>query len=183
MDVDQFKKLSTKDDKLSVSWILLMESCLKPFLTIVRKKSHTSSKLESKKASFHLTLSLANLSPCFKAENLTLKKNFQLISVLSCLSKIYERVMYTQMLSFMKDKLSHLLCGFREKYSTQHALIRLLKACRKCLDNKGIMGMVLMDLSKTYDCFPHDLLLVKPASFGFGTSSLNLLHSYLSNRK
>ena len=38
------------------------------------------------------------------------------------------------------------------------------------------MGMVLMDLS-------HDLLLAKRANYGFGTSILNVLHSYLSNRK
>ena len=87
------------------------------------------------------------------------------------------------MLSFMKDKLPNLLCSFREKYNTQRALIRLLEAFCKCLDNKGIMGMVLMDVSKAYDCLPHDQLLAKLANYGFGTSSLNLLHGYLSNRK
>ena len=40
------------------------------------------------------------------------------------------------------------------------------------------MEMVLMDFSKAYD-----LLLAKLTTYGFGTSSLNLLHSYLSNRK
>ena len=91
--------------------------------------------------------------------------------------------MYSQMLSCVKDKLWDLLCSFREKYSIQHALIKLVEACRKCLDGKGIMGIVLMDLSKAYDCLPHDLLIAKLAAYGFGTGSLNLLHSYLSNRE
>ena len=86
------------------------------------------------------------------------------------------------MFSFVKEKLSHLLCGFREKYSTQHALIKLVEACRKCLDNKGIMAMVLVDLSKAYDSLPHDLLVAKLAAYNFGTGSLDLLHSYLSDR-
>ena len=67
--------------------------------------------------------------------------------------------------------------------SSDYALIKLIEACRKCLDGKGIMGIVLMDLSKAYDCLPHDLLIAKLAAYGFGTGSLNLLHSYLSNRK
>ena len=136
-----------------------------------------------KNSTFPSNLKLADLSPCFKTGDSTTKKNFRPLSVLSCLSKIYERLMYTQMLSFVKNKLSDLLCGFREKYSTQHALIKLVEACRKCLDGKGIMGIVLMDLSKAYDCLPHDLLIAKLAAYGFGTGSLNLLHSYLSYRK
>ena len=136
-----------------------------------------------KNGTFPSNLKLADLSPCFKTGDSTTKKNFRPLSVLSCLSKIYERLMYTQMLSFVKNKLSDLLCGFREKYSTQHALIKLVEACRKCLDGKGIMGIVLMDLSKAYHCLPHDLLIAKLAAYGFGTGSLNLLHSYLSYRK
>ena len=39
-----------------------------------------------------------------------------------------------------------------------------------------------MDLSKAYDCIPHDLLIAKLEAYGFGHHSLLLIHNYLSNR-
>ena len=40
-----------------------------------------------------------------------------------------------------------------------------------------------MDLSKDYDCLPHDILIAKFEAYGIGKSRLNLLLNYLSNRK
>ena len=41
----------------------------------------------------------------------------------------------------------------------------------------------MMDLSKAFDCMPHDLLRAKLNVYGFGKSSLKLFYSYLHERK
>ena len=40
-----------------------------------------------------------------------------------------------------------------------------------------------MDLSKAYDCLPHDLLISKLEAYGFDNNSLHFLYNYLTNRK
>ena len=40
-----------------------------------------------------------------------------------------------------------------------------------------------MDLRKAFHCLPHDLLLLKLSNYGVNDSALNLLNSYLSDRK
>ena len=41
----------------------------------------------------------------------------------------------------------------------------------------------MMDLSKVFDCLPHDLLIAKLAAYGFDHNTVELIHSYLKNRK
>ena len=53
----------------------------------------------------------------------------------------------------------------------------------KSVDNGGAFGALLTDLSKTFDCVSHELLIVKLDAYGFDKWSLVLIYNYLSNRK
>ena len=83
--------------------------------------------------------------------------NYRPISILSALSKIFERIVSEQIEKFMAGMLSPLLSGFRQGYSTHHALFRVVEKWKKHLDMMGIVGTILRNLSKAYDCIPHDL--------------------------
>ena len=53
---------------------------------------------------------------------------------------------------------------------------------RKALDDRKYVGAVLMDLSKTFDCMPHNLLLAKLQAYGLSSESIALMRSYLTGR-
>ena len=124
----------------------------------------------------------ATVSPVFKSKESYLKSNYRPISVLPSVSKIFERIICGQMQSYFSNILSNLLSGYRKGYSTQNALFRVIETWKQCLDSRGVVGTVLMDLSKAYDCIPHDLLIAKLEAYGLDKSSLRLMLSYLNNR-
>ena len=53
----------------------------------------------------------------------------------------------------------------------------------KIRDNKGVFATVLTDLSKSFDCIPHGLIITKLNAFGFDEKSLSFISAYLNNRK
>ena len=60
----------------------------------------------------------AEIRPVFKKKDDLDKENDRPVSVLSHVSKVFERIMYQQIEDFVKDKLSNLLPGFRKNRST-----------------------------------------------------------------
>ena len=128
-------------------------------------------------------LKLAEVSPVFKKKDDLNKENYRPISVLSHVSKVFERVMYQQIEGFMKDKLSNLLIGFRKNHNTQHCLTSLLERWKKTLDKGGYIFAIFMDLSKAFDTLNHKLLIAKLGAYGFDTKALYYIKSYLDNRK
>ena len=129
------------------------------------------------------SLKFANITPVFKKDSRTEKTNYRPVSILPNLSKIYERLIYNQLSKFFENILSKFQCGFRKGFSAQDCLLVMIEKWKRVLDNGGICGALLTDLSKAFDCLPHDLLLAKLHAYRLDSKSLKLLSNYLSNRK
>ena len=74
-------------------------------------------------------------------------------------------------------------CGFRRDFSTQHYLLPMLEKYRKAVDTKKDFGARLADLSKVFDCLPHDFSITKLNAYGFSLPALKLIQNYLANIK
>ena len=126
-----------------------------------------------KTGSFPDSLKCANVRPIYKKDNLFDKTNYRPVSISSLLSEVYERVIYEQTSYYFEPFVNEILCGFRKEHSKQHALFKFLTSWQNSLDRGGFVGSILMDLSKAYDCLPHDLLLAKLQAYGF-SNRLNI---------
>lgn len=132
---------------------------------------------------FPANIKNANITPVHKKDSKNIESNYRPVSILSNISKVYERCLYNQISEFFEKKLSDYQCGFRKGFSAQHCLLVMIEYWRKSLDKGGSFGALLTDLSKAFDCLPHDLLIAKLYAYGFDLSSVRLLHSYLTGRK
>ena len=125
----------------------------------------------------------ADITPVYKKDEKTNKRNYRPVSILSAFSKIFERLIYEDLDIYINAKLSPYLYGFRKGYNTQNCLIIMLEKWKKALDKKHIAGALLTDLSKAFDCMNHQLLIAKLSAYGIHKSALKLILSYLSDRK
>ena len=87
------------------------------------------------------------------------------------------------MIPYFNNILSNFLSAYRERYNCQRVLLRLIETWPKCLDENNLVGTILMDFSKAFDCLPHDLLIAKREAYGVTNDALKLILSYLSQRK
>ena len=99
------------------------------------------------------------------------------------ISKIFEKLHYKQITIFIDPLLSKYHCGFRKGFSAQHCLLAMLEKWKNAIDKGKVFGALLTDLSKPFDCLPHELIIAKLNAYGFNLPALKLMHSYLSHRK
>ena len=59
----------------------------------------------------------------------------------------------------------------------------MLEKWKNAVDKGKVFGALLTDLSKAFDCLPHELIIAKLNAYGFNLPALKLMHSYLSHRK
>ena len=100
-------------------------------------------------------------------------RNYRPVSVLSSFLKIM-KIFFKCLILLLYISLSPNLIRRIEKRIAQftiHVLLRLIEQWKSAIDNKNYVGAVLMDLSKAFDCIPHDLLIAKLHAYGFSENN------------
>ena len=131
------------------------------------------------------TLKIAKVIPLYKKGDKALLENYRPISVLPSISKIFERIIFNQInYHFTSHDLYYNgQYGFREKHSTQLAALELIDRITHELDMGNTPINIYIDLSKAFDTLDHTILISKLQHYGITGAALQLLVSYLSNRK
>ena len=136
-----------------------------------------------RESTFPEELKHSEVIPVYKKLDPLKKGNYRPISLLPQVSKVFERIIYQQVNTYMKDKLSKCLTGFKKTHGTQHLLVTMLEKWKKAVDKGEYVSTLFMDLSKAFDTINHDLLLAKLKTYGFSLNAVKLMRSYLKNRK
>ena len=137
------------------------------------------------KGIFPDTWKVARVCPIPKEEHPKDVTEYRPISILPVLSKIYERVILSQLCDYIEHQALYndTQSGFRKGHSTTSILLKLRDDIQKAMNKSEVTLAVLIDYSKAFDTIDHNLLLEKLSKLNFSNHTLKLISSYLTNRK
>ena len=130
-------------------------------------------------------LKIASITPIYKKGDRCTLTNYRPISILPLLSKILEKVIAVRITSWLSKHslLSPKQFGFQRGKSTLDALISLTDFIYGALNSRKHTLSVFVDLRKAFDTVQHKILLHKLHLLGIRGLPLELLNSYLFDRK
>ena len=130
---------------------------------------------------FPSVLKIAKVIPILKKQSKVDYANYRPISLLSNI----EKLMYKRLSNFLdiNNLIYSLQFGFRQKYSTTHALINLTESIRQTLDEGSFGCGIFVDLQKAFDTVDHKILLHKLEFYTIRGVCNDWFKSYLSDRK
>ncbi|NQY31272.1 MAG: RNA-directed DNA polymerase, partial [Flavobacteriaceae bacterium] len=139
-----------------------------------------------KQSHFPVKWKIASIIPILKAgKDPTNPKNYRPISLLSCLGKLMERLVYNRLYWIVEtcNLLSDVQCGFRKRKSTIEPLIRLTQDIHRGFSTKSHTFSVFLDISKAYDTVWKDGLKFRLYTLGIRGRMLLWITDFLENRK
>ena len=106
---------------------------LKDSLSVYTKELTTIINKCLKDGLFPNELKLADVWTVFKKDDDLNKEKYRPVSILSHMSKVFERIFYKQIDHFMTSRFSPFLCGFRKNHNSQYSLLETIEVWKKIL--------------------------------------------------
>jgi hypothetical protein len=125
---------------------------------------------------------LANISPIPKRNPIHDVTNYRPISLLSLVSKVFERCIYNRLIEHVYGQIYELQYDFLRGRSTTSQLLHILHQVLNVLEQKNQVDIVYLDFAKAFDKEDHDLLLVKLHNFDIRGNILRWFRDFLSGR-
>lgn len=135
---------------------------------------------------FPLAWKKANITAIWKNKGLKSDPtNYRPISVLPVLGRMFEKVCTNQLQAYstVQNVIPDQQFGFRPKSNCETALLTATDTWKKAIDDGKVAGALLIDLSKAFDMVSHQRLLLELSSIGLSGMALQLLLSFLLDRK
>ena len=171
-------KKSSGHDGISNTLLKAIKASISQSLTIIINQMLTT-------GMFPDAFKVSKVIPLYKKGDSSLLVNYRPISLLPTISKIFEKVIHDQLYDYF-DKynlLAEQQYGFRKQHSTEYAAVKLIDHVSKEMENRKTPTNVYIDLSKAFDTLTFDILLFKLKYYGVTDTALDLMRSYLTNRK
>ena len=111
------------------------------------------------------------------------KDNHRPLTILPSLSKVFETLVHSRVSPQFRSILQKFVFAYRKHHGCDKALLSLTEEWRKKLDDRKIIGLVSMDLSKAFDSLPHDLIVKKFKEYGADERTTNIIEDYFSDRQ
>ena len=159
-------KKSSGSDDISNEIIKCCSPVVENFLAIAFNKCIEES-------IFPKCLKIAKVIPIYKKGDRNKPENYRPISLLSSISKIFEKLILRRMMKFCEKNniITKNQYGFRSRRSCADAIATVTEFMRSEIDSKSTGQASFIDLQKAFDTLDHKILLEKEKNTDTGEQS------------